>query len=106
MSETRQPRTERWIASRHVDRVLSLTASPAFNPDLPSEQYNAALAQAVRGLIGIAGPHAIPARYGRWMKEAQRIEHADDWLGLFNDIYACLHASGLLRPAPLEEDEL
>jgi hypothetical protein len=85
---------------------MFLTVAPANNPDLPSEQYAAALAHSVRGLIGIAAPHATPERVYRWNRNAGKVTDPDEWLTLFGDVYDCLHASGLLRPAPLEEDEL
>jgi hypothetical protein len=105
LSQTR-PRTERWIVARHVDRVLGLVVQPAYEPDLPSDQYQAALDHAVRGLMAIASPHAGQTERDGWGEALGAATSTADLLDLMRCLYATLHRSGLLRPSPLEEDEV
>jgi len=106
MSSTKRPRTERWIVARHVDRILGLVVQPAYDADVPPDQYEAAVAQAVKGLIAIAAPHAGKTMLAGWLEACEEATGPEDLMDVLRSVYATLWGSGLLRPSPLEEEDV
>ena len=94
------------MVARHVDRVLGLTVQSAYLPELPPDQFEASLAYAVMGLAALAKPHANGTACDGWALALETATTAEDFMDVFKMVYDTLWRSGVLRPSPLESEDV